>query len=93
MPVGKPETVVKEDGETETVMSATLPPGLLPIHKDAVVQFMERVYGIENQMTFFRLLEEGFLPDMRAVTMLDEVCYHLRSIFYHVRWSVCCHIR
>lgn len=61
-------------------MSASLPPGLLPIHKDAVVQFLDRVYGIENQMTFFRLLEDGFLPDMRAVTMLDEVWFYARML-------------
>lgn len=50
-----------------------LPPGLLPIHKASIVLFLERVYGIPDQTTFFRLLEDGFLPDLRAATTLDTV--------------------
>lgn len=51
-----------------------MPPGLLPEHKAAVVLFMERVYGLSDPDTFVRLLENAFLPDMRAVTLLDSVC-------------------
>jgi len=72
LPVGKSETIMSEDGEVETVVSAGLPSGLGPQHKAAIVLFLERVYGIENQQTFFRLLEEGFLPDMRAATTLES---------------------
>ncbi len=50
-----------------------MPPGLLPDHKASIVMFMQRVYGIEDQMTFFRMLENGFLPDLRASTTLDGV--------------------
>lgn len=51
-----------------------MPSGLIPGHKQSVVLFLERVYGIETQELFFRLLEEAFLPDLRAATMLDRVC-------------------
>ena len=50
-----------------------LPPGLLPAHKAAIVLFLERVYGIPDRNIFFKLLEDGFLPDLRAATTLDEV--------------------
>lgn len=50
-----------------------MPSGLIPGHKQSVVLFLERVYGIEHQELFFRLLEEAFLPDLRAATMLDRV--------------------
>ncbi|XP_077528941.1 ryanodine receptor isoform X3 [Haemaphysalis longicornis] len=49
-----------------------LPAGLQPNHKQSIVMFLERVYGLETQETFFRLLEDGFLPDLRAATMLDR---------------------
>lgn len=52
-----------------------MPPGLLPEHKAAVVLFMERVYGLSDADTFVRLLENAFLPDMRAVTLLDSASY------------------
>ncbi|XP_052768471.1 ryanodine receptor 2-like isoform X9 [Mya arenaria] len=47
------------------------PPGLLPPHKASIVMFLERVYGIEHQATFFRLLEDCILSDLRAATTLD----------------------
>ena len=50
-------------------------PGLKPIHKRSVLLFLDRVYGIESQDMFFRLLEQSFLPDLRAATMLDRVIY------------------
>ncbi|XP_046400098.1 ryanodine receptor isoform X3 [Ischnura elegans] len=49
-----------------------MPSGLIPGHKQSVVLFLERVYGIETQELFFKLLEEAFLPDLRAATMLDR---------------------
>ncbi|KAL6426510.1 hypothetical protein ACFW04_009145 [Cataglyphis niger] len=48
------------------------PSGLIPGHKQSVVLFLERVYGIETQELFYKLLEEAFLPDLRAATMLDR---------------------
>ncbi|XP_014249566.1 ryanodine receptor isoform X2 [Cimex lectularius] len=49
-----------------------IPSGLIPSHKQSVVLFLERVYGIEHQDLFFRILEDAFLPDLRAATMLDR---------------------
>ncbi|XP_072162212.1 ryanodine receptor isoform X2 [Bemisia tabaci] len=49
-----------------------MPSGLIPGHKQSVVLFLERVYGIEQQDLFFKILEEAFLPDLRAATMLDR---------------------
>lgn len=50
-----------------------MPSGLIPGNKQSIVLFLERVYGIETQELFFRLLEEAFLPDLRCATMLDRV--------------------
>ena len=60
---------VEGEGNAEEL----LPPGLLPVHKASIVLFLERVYGIPNQETFFSLVEDGFLPDLRAATTLDTV--------------------
>ncbi|XP_055693636.1 ryanodine receptor [Lutzomyia longipalpis] len=49
-----------------------MPSGLIPGHKQSIVMFLERVYGIETQELFYKLLEEAFLPDLRAATMLDR---------------------
>ena len=51
----------------------TMPPGLQPSHKMSIILFLERVYGIPDQETFFRLIEDAFLPDIRAATILDMV--------------------
>ncbi|XP_062422699.1 ryanodine receptor 2 [Pungitius pungitius] len=42
-----------------------------PDHKAAVVLFLDRVYGIEDQNFLLHLLEVGFLPDLRAAVSLD----------------------
>ncbi|XP_069698288.1 ryanodine receptor isoform X7 [Periplaneta americana] len=49
-----------------------MPSGLIPGNKQSVVLFLERVYGIETQELFYKLLEDAFLPDLRAATMLDR---------------------
>ncbi|ODN01392.1 Ryanodine receptor 44F [Orchesella cincta] len=49
-----------------------MPPGLVPNHKQSIVRFLERVYGVEERDLFMRLLEDAFLPDLRAATMLDR---------------------
>src|SRR6218665_2833614 len=49
-----------------------MPSSLLPSHKQSIVLFLERVYGIDTQDAFFRILEEGFLPDLRAATMFED---------------------
>ncbi len=61
------------EGQEQWVDKSPMPPGLLPEHKAAVVLFLERVYGLTESGTFVRLLENAFLPDMRAVTLLDSV--------------------
>lgn len=57
-----------------------MPSGLTPPHKQSVVLFLERVYGIETQELFYRLLEEAFLPDLRCATMLDRVSLPLKLV-------------
>ncbi|GMR59737.1 hypothetical protein PMAYCL1PPCAC_29932, partial [Pristionchus mayeri] len=47
-------------------------PGLLPNHKQSVLLFLDRVYGIDSQEMLFDLLEHSFLPDLRAATMMDS---------------------
>ncbi|XP_044070697.1 ryanodine receptor 2 isoform X3 [Siniperca chuatsi] len=42
-----------------------------PDHKAAMVLFLDRVYGIENQSFLLHLLEVGFLPDLQAAVSLD----------------------
>lgn len=46
-------------------------PGLLPNHKQSVLLFLDRVYGIDSQDMLFNFLEQSFLPDLRAATMMD----------------------
>ena len=49
-----------------------IPSGLIPNHKQCIALFMERVYGIEDRELFFNILENAFLPDLRAATMLEK---------------------
>eukprot|EP00108_Taenia_solium_P001407 TsM_000688100 transcript=TsM_000688100 gene=TsM_000688100 len=73
LPPPKLEMQINAEGLEQWVDRSPMPPGLLPEHKAAVVLFMERVYGLTDSGTFVRLLENAFLPDMRAVTLLDSV--------------------
>lgn len=66
-----------------------MPSGLIPGHKQSVVLFLERVYGIETQELFYKLLEEAFLPDLRAATMLDRVRCCLRKGFSCLFLKIC----
>ncbi|KAK0411652.1 hypothetical protein QR680_005766 [Steinernema hermaphroditum] len=47
-------------------------PGLHPSHKQSVLLFLDRVYGIDSQEMLFHFLEQSFLPDLRAATMMDS---------------------
>ncbi len=58
----------------------SMPPGLQPAHKMSIILFLERVYGIPDQETLFRLIEEAFLPDIRAATILDMVNQSFRFL-------------
>jgi ryanodine receptor 2 len=60
-------------------------PGLQPSHKMSIISFLDRVYGIPDQNTFFRLIESAFLPDIRTATILDSVrfiIYLLNAVNY-----------
>ncbi|XP_050722291.1 ryanodine receptor-like isoform X2 [Eriocheir sinensis] len=49
-----------------------IPPGLIPAHKQSIVLFLERVYGMDDKELFYSLLENAFLLDLRAATSLDK---------------------
>lgn len=57
-----------------------------PDHKAAMVLFLDRVYGIENQNFLLHLLEVGFLPDLQAAVSLDAVS---RENVYFVALFTC----
>ena len=61
-----------------------MPPGLLPNHKTSIVMFLDRVYGIEEQSIFYRLIDEAFLPDLRAATTLDMVRLQLNQLTWRL---------
>ncbi|KAJ3610589.1 hypothetical protein NHX12_022681 [Muraenolepis orangiensis] len=42
-----------------------------PDHKAAMVLFLDRVYGVQDQRLLFHLLQVGFLPDLQAAASLD----------------------
>ena len=57
-----------------------MPSGLVPNHKQSMSLFLERVYGVEDRDLFFKLLEDAFLPDLRAATLLEKVKYKTQSV-------------
>ncbi|XP_067466542.1 ryanodine receptor 2 isoform X2 [Thunnus thynnus] len=59
---------VSKDG---SVVEPDLSTVFCPDHKAAMVLFLYRVYGIENQSFLLHLLEVGFLPDLQAAVSLD----------------------
>ncbi|KAK3736855.1 hypothetical protein RRG08_000604 [Elysia crispata] len=69
LPVSKPPEEDEEGGGGPG--GDGMPPGLLPSHKASIVMFLDRVYGVDDQATFYRLLDDAFLPDLRAATTLD----------------------
>ncbi|TRY83564.1 hypothetical protein DNTS_016272, partial [Danionella cerebrum] len=54
-----------------TVCEPAVSSGFCPDHKAAMVLFLERVYGIEDQCFLLQLLDKAFLPDLRAAAALD----------------------
>uniref|UniRef100_A0A8C3CS56 Ryanodine receptor 1 n=1 Tax=Cairina moschata TaxID=8855 RepID=A0A8C3CS56_CAIMO len=64
-------TFGKDGNLVEPRMSASF----VPDHKAPMVLFLDRVYGIETQEFLLRLLEVGFLPDMRAAASLDTAAF------------------
>ncbi|XP_041469245.1 ryanodine receptor 2-like isoform X1 [Lytechinus variegatus] len=63
--------------------------GLTPVHKEAMLLFLERVYGIGNQELFFELLEVGFLPDLRAATTMDTPTTHDHDMALALNRYIC----
>ncbi|XP_069548702.1 ryanodine receptor 2 [Brachyistius frenatus] len=59
---------VSKDG---LVVEPDLSTVFCPDHKAAMILFLDRVYGIENQRFLLHLLEVGFLPDLQAAISLD----------------------
>ncbi|XP_051816036.1 ryanodine receptor 2 [Acanthochromis polyacanthus] len=59
---------VSKDGQ---LVEPDLSTVFCPDHKAAMVLFLDRVYGIENQNFLLHLLEVGFLPDLQAAVSLD----------------------
>ncbi|XP_077095388.1 ryanodine receptor 2 isoform X2 [Siphateles boraxobius] len=43
-----------------------------PDHKAAMVLFLDRVYGVQDQQFLLHLLEYGFLPDLQAAVNMDN---------------------
>ncbi len=58
-----------------SVIEPDMSAGFCPDHKAAMVLFLDRVYGIEDQNFLLHLLEVGFLPDLRAAASLDTVSH------------------
>lgn len=69
---------LQQQAPGEDKPKSDMPPGLVPYNKQSIVLFLERVYGIETQDLFYRILEDAFLPDLRVATMIDQV----RFIFF-----------
>lgn len=44
-----------------------------PDHKAAMVLFLDRVYGVQDQQFLLCLLENGFLLDLQAAVNMDAV--------------------
>ncbi|XP_077359216.1 ryanodine receptor 2 [Festucalex cinctus] len=53
------------------VLEPDMSAGFCPDHKAAMVLFLDRVYGVQDQNFLLHLLEVGFLPDLRAAASLD----------------------
>ncbi|XP_051926912.1 ryanodine receptor 2 isoform X3 [Hippocampus zosterae] len=58
-------------GKDGVVLEPDMSAGFCPDHKAAMVLFLDRVYGVQDQNFLLHLLEVGFLPDLRAAASLD----------------------
>uniref|UniRef100_A0A3Q3G7S4 Ryanodine receptor 2b (cardiac) n=1 Tax=Labrus bergylta TaxID=56723 RepID=A0A3Q3G7S4_9LABR len=61
-------SIVSPDGLVDEPDLSTV---FCPDHKAAMVLFLDRVYGIENQNFLLHLLQVGFLPDLQAAVSFD----------------------
>lgn len=51
--------------------------GLRPSHKEAVLLFLDRVYGMPSAELLLDLLSKAFLPDVKYALRLAQVCSQL----------------
>jgi ryanodine receptor 2 len=58
----------------------------------SIVLFLERVYGIPDENTYFRLLETGFLPDIRCATVLDSSVCAEEDMALALNRYLCCSV-
>ncbi|KAK2512100.1 hypothetical protein Q9966_016472 [Columba livia] len=62
-------------GKDGSVLEPRMAASFVPEHKAPMVLFLDRVYGVESQEFLLRVLEVGFLPDMRAAASLDTATF------------------
>ncbi|XP_071656899.1 ryanodine receptor 1 isoform X4 [Patagioenas fasciata] len=62
-------------GKDGNVLEPRMAASFVPEHKAPMVLFLDRVYGVESQEFLLRVLEVGFLPDMRAAASLDTATF------------------
>ncbi|KAJ8044966.1 Ryanodine receptor 2 [Holothuria leucospilota] len=63
--------------------------GLTPAHKECMLLFLERVYGIADKQMFFSLLEQAFLPDLRAAITMDTPNTHDHDMALALNRYIC----
>ena len=68
-----PTIVLRQITTDGTVMEPDPSTVFCPDHKAAMVLFLDRVYGLEDQNFLFHLLDVGLLPDLQAAASLDTV--------------------
>ena len=62
--------------------------GVHPVHKEAALLFLERVYGIPTSDLLLKLLVEAFLPDIKTVLKLNEVSHiYILCVSLHLKRS------
>ncbi|XP_057257160.1 ryanodine receptor 1-like, partial [Pezoporus wallicus] len=62
-------------GGDGAVLEPRLAASFVPEHKAPMVLFLDRVYGVGSQELLLRVLDVGFLPDLRAAASLDTATF------------------
>ena len=74
---------------TETVIQPMMNSCFAPEHKAAMLLFLDRVYGIEDVDFLLKILEDGFLNDIRAAAQLDTQQLHGTDMALALNRYVC----
>ena len=74
---------------TETVIQPMMNSCFAPEHKAAMLLFLDRVYGIDDVEFLLRILEDGFLNDIRAAAQLDTQQLHVTDMALALNRYVC----